>query len=271
VVAVFAVGFALGGAHAAVTLAIGANLIAVMSLVGAPRPSIRLAVLDALTMGVSVFAGTVTDPYLWLHTLVLAVWSFGAGLLVSFGKTQAIIGTQAIIAFVVLGRFSPLPLDALGLGVLVAAGALVEVVALLVLRLPPSLRFQRNRLADAFEALAELTLRHPSLSAIDVAATLDVAERALAAPSMFGRTDVRDLRAALDQAKRIRLELIAMAGVRARLSGTDAFSTEQAIAAILRVTQHIGDLGQSRCRPLQCRSSTSSMHSVPVSSSHSRH
>jgi hypothetical protein len=267
VVAVFAVGFALGGAHAAVTLAIGANLIAVMSLVGAPRPSIRLAVLDALTMGVSVFAGTVTDPYLWLHTLVLAVWSFGAGLLVSFGKTQAIIGTQAIIAFVVLGRFSPLPLDALGLG----AGALVEVVALLVLRLPPSLRFQRNRLVDAFEALAELTLRHPSLSAIDVAATLDVAERALAAPSMFGRTDVRDLRAALDQAKRIRLELIAMAGVRARLSGTDAFSTEQAIAAILRVTQHIGDLGQSRCRPLQCRSSTSSMHSVPVSSSHSRH
>jgi FUSC-like inner membrane protein yccS len=136
-----------------------------------------------VAMGLSALVGTITRPYWWLHTLVLAPWCFGAGMLVALGQTQATVGTQAIIAFVVLGRFSASPLDALQLSLFVSTGALVEVAALLVLRLPPSFRFQRNRLSGAFEALAELARREPSLPSIDVAARLDEAERALAAPS----------------------------------------------------------------------------------------
>jgi len=218
VIAIFIFGLSVGTARTAISMAIGANLIAIVSLVGAPRLSIRLAIIDALTMGLSVFVGTVTHPYPWLHMTLLVPWCFGAGMLVIFGQTQATIGSQAIIAYVVLGRFSGTPLVALHLGLFVVIGALVEVLALVILRLPPSLRYQRGRMANGFEAVAELARSDPGRSATDVLPILDDAERALSAPSLFGRTDVRDLRAILDQARRVRLELTTMAGLRIRLA-----------------------------------------------------
>ena len=183
-VSVFVLGLALGSTRAAISMAIGANLIAIVSLVGAPRLSIGLAVADALAMGLSVFVGSATGPYPWLHSVVLIPWCFAAGMLVAFGKTQATIGTQTIIAFVVLGRFSGTPVDALDLGLLVLAGALVEVAALFILRLPPSLRFQRGRLADGFEALANVARRDPGIPTHDVAVTLDEVARAVGAVAL---------------------------------------------------------------------------------------
>ena len=227
VVAVFVLGFTFLNTRAAVAMAIGANLIAIVSLVGAPRLPIRLALLDAFGMGFSVFVGATTAPYPWLHTLLLVPLCFAAGMLVAFGQTQATVGTQAVVAYLVLGRFAGPPLASLRLSLLVVAGALVEVLALVVLRLPPSLRYQRRRLADAFEAVAELARRDPRRPALDVLTTLDSAEGALSAPALFGRSDVRELRAALDQLRRLRLELTAIAGLRARSSGRDL---EQATA-----------------------------------------
>jgi uncharacterized membrane protein YccC len=221
VVAVFVLGITLLNTRAAVAMAIGANLIAIVSLVGAPRFPIRLALLDAAGMGFSVFVGAMTVGYPWLHVMILVPWCFGAGMLVALGQTQATVGTQAVIAYLVLGRFAGPPLASLRLSLLVVAGALIEVLALIVLRLPPSLRYQRNRLADAFEAVAELARRDPRRSALDVVTTLDSAERALSSPALFGRSDVRDLRAALDQLRRVRLELTTLAGLRARSSGGD--------------------------------------------------
>ena len=223
-------------------MAIGANLIAIISLVGAPRLSIRLAIADAMTMGLSVFVGTVTGPYPWLHTAVLVPWCFAAGMLVVFGQTQAVVGSQAIIAYVVLGRFSGSPLRAFHLSLFVVVGALVEVLALVILRLPPSLRYQRNRMANAFEAVGELAQSDPHRSAIEVIATLDEAERALSAPSLFGRTDVQDLRAILDQARRILLELTTMAGLRVRLAAGDPSRDYSGIATCLDAVA--GDLNE---------------------------
>lgn len=220
-VGVFVFGLAIGSTRAAISMAIGANLIAIVSLVGAPRLSIGLAVSDACAMALSVFLGCVTGPYPWLHAVVIIPWCFAAGLMVAFGKTQATIGTQAIIAFVVLGRFSGTPMNSLYLGLLVLAGSLVEVAALFILRLPPSLRYQRGRLADGLAALAVLSRRDPQIPTHDVATNLDDVEDALAAPSLFGRTDVRDLRAVLDQARRMRFELTTLNGLRVRIGDGD--------------------------------------------------
>ena len=233
VVVVFGLGLALGSPRAAISMALGANLIAIVSLVGAPRLPLRLALIDAGAMGLSVFAGSVTGPYPWLHAVILIPWCFATGMLVAFGQTQATVGTQAIIAYLVIGRFSEAPLASSHTALLVIVGALIEVLALIILRLPPSLHYQRSRLADSFEALAELTVREPHQSTIDVAATLDDAERTLSSPSLFGRTDVRELRAALDQARRIRLELSTIAGLRARLSAAGNFRAETTIDACL--------------------------------------
>ena len=217
-VAVFALGLAVTSAPSAIAMAIGANLIAIVSLVGAPRLSLRLAMVDTLMMGLSVFVGTVTSPIPWLHVAVLVPWCFVAGMMVVFGQTQATIGSQAVIAYVVLGRFAGSPTLALHLSLFVVVGALVEVTALVALRLPPTLRYQRGRLANAFEAVGELARSEPSRPATDLLGTLDLAETTLSARSLFSRTDVRDLRAILDQARRIRLELTTLAGLRVRLT-----------------------------------------------------
>jgi uncharacterized membrane protein YccC len=252
VVAVFVFGLTIGNTRAAISMAVGANLVAIVSLVGAPRLSIGLAVSDALVMGLSVFVGSATGPYPWLHSVVLIPWCFAAGMLVAFGKTQGAIGTQAIIAFIVLGRFSGTPIDALGLGALVTVGALVEVVALFVLRLPPSLRYQRGRLAEGFEALAELARRDPDSSTHDVASTVDEAEGALSAPSLFGRTDVRDLRALLDQSRRMRFELMTLNGLRVRISNDDAPSARAAVtASLLRAAAALEEISSGLRRPTQ--------------------
>jgi uncharacterized membrane protein YccC len=252
VVAVFVFGLSIGNTRAAISMAVGANLVAIVSLVGAPRLSIGLAVSDALVMGLSVFVGSATGPYPWLHSVVLIPWCFAAGMLVAFGKTQGAIGTQAIIAFIVLGRFSGTPIDALGLGALVTVGALVEVVALFVLRLPPSLRYQRGRLAEGFEALAELARRDPDSSTHDVASTVDEAEGALSAPSLFGRTDVRDLRALLDQSRRMRFELMTLNGLRVRISNDDAPSARAAVtASLLRAAAALEEISSGLRRPTQ--------------------
>jgi len=233
VVCVFVFGLSIDSTRAAISMAIGANLIAIVSLVGAPRLSIGLAVSDAFAMAASVFLGSVTGLYPWLHSVVMIPWCFAAGMLVAFGKTQATIGTQAMIAFVVLGRFSGTPINALDLGLLVLVGSLVEVAALFILRLPPSLRYQRRRLADGFEALAELSRRDPNIPTHDVATTLDDVESALSVPSLFGRTDVRDLRAVLDQARRMRFELTTLNGLRVRILDEDVGSVGTSITTCL--------------------------------------
>jgi len=233
VVVVFGLGLVLGSPRAAISMALGANLIAIVSLVGAPRLPLRIALIDAGAMGLSVFTGSVTGPYPWLHGAVLIPLCFATGMLVVFGQTQATVGTQAIIAYLVIGRFSEAPFASFHTALFVIAGALIEVLALIVLRLPPSLHYQRSRLADSFDALAELAVRDPHRSTIDVAAALDDSERTLSASSLFGRTDARELRAALDQARRIRRELSTIAGLRARLATEGNLRAEMTIDACL--------------------------------------
>lgn len=222
-VVMLAVSLHFSSGSSAIAMAVGANLVAVVSLVGAPRLSLRLALLDAVLMGIAVFIGTITVPSAWLHILLLVPWCFGAGMLVVFGQTQAAIGTQAIIAYVVLGRFAGSALAALHLSLFVVGGALIEVLALVVLRLPPTFRHQRNQIANAFDTVAELARSEPSRPATDFLAAIDTADLALSAPSLFSRSDVQELRAILNQVRRVRLELTTLAGLRQRLG---AGSTE---------------------------------------------
>ncbi len=250
VVAVFVCGLTLGDTRAAVSMAIGANLIAFVSLVSAPRLSVTLAVIDAFGMGFSVFVGSVTVPSPYLHTILLVVWCFCGGMLVAFGLGEAAVGTQAVIAFLVLGRFFGTPRDALALGALVVIGALVEIFALLLLRLPPTLRFQRSRLAEAFTVLAGFARRDPRYSPADASHALDEAGRVLSAPSLFGRSDARELRAMLDQAGRIRLELAVLIGFRARL-GTTGGSTATVDAYLQDASEALVEIGTALRHPRQ--------------------
>ncbi len=217
VAAIFALGLALSSTGLAIAAAVGAELIGIVSLSAAPRLSLPLALADATALALSALAGTLTVANPWAHVLVLVPLCYAAGLLVALGQTPAAIGTQSIIAFLLLGQFAGSWEAAVRVGGAVAVGGVDEVLALMVLRLPPSLRYQRGRLVRAFEVVAALAREEASTSAIATLAVLDEAEETLSSPALFGRSDVRDLRALLEQLKRVRLELTTIAGLRARL------------------------------------------------------
>jgi hypothetical protein len=77
---------------------------------------------DAVGMALSTFIGSATGAQVWVHLALLCLWSLVAGLLVAVGRRGAVLGTQAIIAVVVFGRFSQPPAAALGIAGLVLAG-----------------------------------------------------------------------------------------------------------------------------------------------------
>ena len=122
VVALLAGGLAFGDKVAAVTMGAGAMLVGIAWRTTGGRPPLALMATDAVLMALSTFVGCVTGAATWAHLLVLCLWSLLAGLLVALGARGAVLGTQAIIAVVVFGRFSQPAAQALGLAGFVLAG-----------------------------------------------------------------------------------------------------------------------------------------------------
>jgi len=186
VVAVLGGGIAAGYPVAAVTMGAGAMLVGTAWRTGGGRPPLALLFTDAVLMATSTFVGCVTGSVPWLHLGVLCVWSLMGGLLVGVGNRGAVVGTQAIIAVVVFGRFSQPPAAALGLAALVLTGGCAQVLFLSIVRWPSPLRAQRAATAYAYRVLSDLAGAAPEASSLPAAAALDEAEATLSSPSLFG-------------------------------------------------------------------------------------
>ncbi|MFZ0091362.1 MAG: FUSC family protein [Solirubrobacteraceae bacterium] len=210
VVIVVGTAIALGHPVPAVTMGAGAMLVGVAWRTTGGRPPLALMATDAAVMAVSTFVGCVTGSVTWVHILVLCVWSLMAGLLVSLGNRGGAVGTQAIIAVVVFGRFSEPAPAALGLAALVLAGGLTQVAFLSLVRWPLPLRGQRAATATAYRALSRLAAADDDASTLPAADALDVAGSGLAAPTMFGDAAVMTLRTLVSEGYRLRIELMAI-------------------------------------------------------------
>jgi uncharacterized membrane protein YccC len=219
--AVFGISIAAGDPVVAATLGAGAMLVALAWRVRGGQPPTGLLALDAALMALATLLGAATGSVLWLHLTIVFLWSLGVGLLVAVGQRAAVLGTQGVIAVVVFGRFAePLP-GAFGLAGLVLAGGLATVAFATVVRWPAPLRFQRASVAAVCEALAELVLAAPGASTIPVASLLDEARATLSSPTLLGDRSTLALRALLDEAARLRVELRALHVLLAR-AGAEA-------------------------------------------------
>lgn len=186
----------------------GAMLVGIAWRTGGGRPPLAMMATDALVMSASTFVGSVTGALSWLHLVVIGVWALMAGLLVALGRR--VVGTQAIIAVVVFGRFSQPALPALALAALVLAGGAAQVVFLYVVRWPSPLQAQRKASAAAYRRLAELAQAGPETSTLPAALALDEAEASLSSPTLFGDAAVMTLRSLIDEGHRRRVQLSAI-------------------------------------------------------------
>jgi uncharacterized membrane protein YccC len=209
-VAVLGAGIAAGDPVAAVTMGAGAMLVGTAWRTGGGRPPLALMATDAALMATSTFVGCVTGSVDWLHLCVLCAWSLMAGLLVGVGRRGAVVGTQAIIAVVVFGRFSQPPLAALGLAALVLAGGGAQVLFLCIVRWPSPLRAQRTATAAAYRVLSGLAIAPTEVSTLPAATALDEAEATLSSPTLFGDPALMTLRSLVDEGHRMRVQLSAI-------------------------------------------------------------
>jgi uncharacterized membrane protein YccC len=205
--AIFAIAVAAGDPVAAATMGAGAMLVGVAWRVAGGRPPVALLTVDAVLMAFSTFLGSATGSLLWLHLLVVFVWTLMVGLLVALGRRGAVVSTQAVIGIVVFGRFGEPVAAALGLAGLVLAGGLAMVLFVAIVRWPSPLKLQRRAVADAYRALADLALAPHGASTIPAATRLDEARAALSSPTLFGDPAVLALRGLIDEASRFRIEL----------------------------------------------------------------
>ncbi len=210
VVIVLGVGIAIGRPVAGVTMGAGAMLVGIAWRVTGGRPPVAVMTIDALVMSVSTFVGCVTGSVTWVHLSVLCLWSLMGGLLVVVGNRGGVVGTQAIIAVVVFGRFSePVP-AAFGLAALVLTGGLAQALLQSLVRWPLPLRSQRNATAAAYRELAKLARASDDASALAPATALDDAQASLESPTLFGDSALMTLRSLVSEAYRLRIQLIAL-------------------------------------------------------------
>ena len=207
-------GTAIGRPVAAVTMGAGAMLGGVAWRAAGPDdPPVATMLASVVGLGVATVAGSASGRYGWLHLLLLMVLCLCAGLLVSLGRRGTVPGTQAIIAYIVFGRF-PQPLgSALGLAGLVVAGGAAQALFATAVGLPPAWRVQRQALAEAYRQLASLAAG-PGTTSAPAAAALDEAEMKLTAPALRGDPASMTLSGLVEEGRRIRLELIALGPLR---------------------------------------------------------
>jgi uncharacterized membrane protein YccC len=210
VAVVLGAAIAAGDPVAGATMGAGAMLVGIAWRTGGGQPPLALMATDAVVMAGSTFVGSVSGSLALLHLAVLCVWSAMAGLLVAVGRRGAVIGTQAIIAVVVFGRFSQSVPGALGLAGLVLAGGFAQVLFLWLVRWPAPLRAQRAATAAAYRALSELAAAPTDASTLPAAGALDTAEATLSSPSLLGDPAVMTLRSLVDEGHRMRIHLSAI-------------------------------------------------------------
>ncbi|HEY8294979.1 MAG TPA: hypothetical protein VIG41_06535, partial [Micrococcaceae bacterium] len=147
-----------------------------------------------------------------LSLLLVAVFAFSTGMLLSLGATVAQIGTAGTAVALVLNRFPLAPAQALGIAVLIAAAGLVQ--SLLAVAGWPLRRHapERQVLASLYTGLASRTRSaQAKRMAPGAAAVLDRARDTITGFGHGHGPSMQSYRALLDEAERIRLEVIALA------------------------------------------------------------
>ena len=218
VVAVLALGTVAWSAVAGATMGAGAMLVGIAWRVRGGRPPLALLATDAMVMSLSTFVGSVTGSMPWLHFALLCVWTLIGGLLVGLGNRGGVVGTQAIIAFVVFGRFSQPAAASAGVAGLVLAGGLSQVLFLTLVRWPTPLRVQRTATAAAYRVLSGLAASSWDSSTLPAATALDEAQATLAWPALLGDPALMTLRSLVNEGHRMRVELSAIHGLMRRHS-----------------------------------------------------
>jgi uncharacterized membrane protein YccC len=236
-----AIGVAAGSWASGAAAAGGALAVGITSVVPSFRP--QVAALTAIAVGIALgtFIGSASSSYPVLHVIVGAIVAFLCGLLVAVEPAYAGSAINALIGFLVYGRFSAPPEVAARTASLVLVGALFQLLVVVLVRRRPHAGRALAGLGRAYKALADFaTTLDVDRSSLRVAQEIDAAMTDL---DFSLRVDAAGeaWTSLAGEARRVRIELLSLASARSNIKSVD----DEKYALLTK-------LGTSVSRYLQC-------------------
>ncbi|GLF96050.1 FUSC family protein [Streptomyces yaizuensis] len=202
---------ALFGPVVAVSSAFGAFQAAIATYQRSWRPRPVLALASGASLALSTFVGYLAGGSLPLFVLVLAAWTFAAGLAWALGTTVGVIAASNVAIMLVTITLPTSVATAAGHAAVIAVGGAVQ--ALLVLLFPVRRwAAQRDALADALAAEADYArrLRHDPTASFDPQPLMVARSAAVVTPRQARRRPA-ELHGTRGVAERIRPVLASLA------------------------------------------------------------
>src|SRR3954470_17244922 len=176
-------------------------------------------------VGIGVFSGALCGGNPALTLIVVTAWAFATGMLVALDQAAADLGAISLITLLVFSTSPMRPEQALLAGLVASCGGVLQTA--LSVALWPLRRYtpERRALADLFRGLAASA--NGSTRATEPPPTtseMNVAQDALASLDRDHSIEAERYRSLLSQAERIRLGLLVLARLRARIAREDEAS-----------------------------------------------
>ncbi|MDH6141615.1 MULTISPECIES: FUSC family protein [Kitasatospora] len=159
---------AASGPRPATSAAMGGFIAGIATFQRSFRPRPALALTAGIGLGVSTFLGYLAVGVTGLFLLLLAVWSFAAGLAWSMGPTAGVLAANTVTVMLVVVQLPVSVSTAVGHALLCSLGGAVQALVIIVLPLR-SWGAHRDALADAYAELAHFArrLRHDPRATLD--------------------------------------------------------------------------------------------------------
>ncbi|MFD5749111.1 FUSC family protein [Streptomyces sp. NPDC127033] len=202
---------ALFGPSVAASAAFGAFQAGIATFQRSWRPRPVLALASGASLGISTFLGYLTGAHSGLFLVLLALWTFLAGLAWTAGPTAGVIASSNVAIMLVTVTLPTSVATAAGHAAVIAAGGLVQAGMIVLFPVRPW-GLQRDALADALAALGDYArrLRQDPTAPFDPE-PLMTARSAAAVTAWQARRRPAELHGARGLAERIRPVLASLA------------------------------------------------------------
>ncbi len=230
VVLPLAVGVAIGAVPSALVVTTGALNVSFSDSNDPYRQRAGRMLASSLLVGIAVFIGARSSHDHIVAVALAAVWAFAAGMLVALGTAAADLGTMSLVTLVVFSSASIPAEKALSSGLLALAGGLLQ--TLLALALWPVRRYdpENRALAELYLELSRVAASPIEASQAPPASEQSIqAQNSIAALGRGHSVQGERYRLLLNQAERMRLSLLTLARLRARMQRNSANSPEIAV------------------------------------------
>lgn len=179
---------------------------------GPYRLRLRRMLLTAFAAGLAAFAGSVLGQWLPALLLAVALWGFGAALLVAIDMHATRVGLTSLILLVIMGAEPQAVPQALPAALLIFAGGVLQTLFAIAAWPLQRYRPERLALAQAFRGLADSARREVSRGgAVALPPSLNDLQALLFGAGRARGRAVEAFRVLAELAERIRLELFALA------------------------------------------------------------